>query len=191
MFQTVLSARLPVRLAAAGLVLATLSVLWVPLGPLYAQALDAVLSVFTSRELAIETRDQSIYLVASEFPGSERQTNIHFHAYLLSYGYLVAVGLFITEAVTSRRGPLSVLAVSSAALLIAHLVGLYVVGSFTLDWMRGEKTADDVNGAVTTLTMAWALVPAGVWTFAFLRGQLASQGRPRKSGLGGRRARRA
>ena len=190
MFRTVLSASLPLRLAVAGLVLAILSALWVLLGPLYAEALDAVLSVFTSPELTVETRDDSIYLIASEFPGADRQTNIHFHAFLLSYGYLVAVGLFVTEAVVTRRGRLSVLAVSSGALLIAHLVGLYVAGSFTLDWMRGDKTADDVGGAVTTLTMAWTLVPAAVWILAILQGQLASPGGPQRFGVRRRRARR-
>ena len=90
-----MSAKLPVRLAAAGVILAVLSALWVPLGPLYVEGLDAVLSLFTSRGLEIETRDQSIYLIASEFPNSDRQTNIHFHAFLLSYGYLVAVGLCV------------------------------------------------------------------------------------------------
>ena len=59
------SAKLPVRLAAAGVILAALSALWVPLGPLYVEGLDTVLSLFTSRGLEIETRDQSIYLIAS------------------------------------------------------------------------------------------------------------------------------
>jgi hypothetical protein len=114
------------------------------------------------------------YLVASEFPDSDRQTNIHFHAFLLSYGYLVALGLFLIEASAPRRNRVTVLAVSSAALLVAHLVGLYVAGSATLEWMRGEKSADDVIAVVTTLTMTWALVPAVVWTFAFIQRHLAA-----------------
>ena len=114
------------------------------------------------------------YLVASEFPDSDRQTNIHFHAFLLSYCYLVALGLFLIEASAPRRNRVTVLAVSSAALLVAHLVGLYVAGSATLEWMRGEKSADDVGAVVTTLTMTWALVPAVVWIFAFIQRHLAA-----------------
>ena len=83
------------RLAALVGTLAALSALWVLIGPLYAKVLAEVVDALAASGVDVRTRDDSIYVIATRFSPETRQTNINFHSFLLSYGYLVAAGLFV------------------------------------------------------------------------------------------------
>ena len=161
----------PRRLLALAATLALLSALWVVVGPVYARGLAEVLDSIVSAGVNVRTRDDSIYVIATRFSPETRQTNINFHSFLLSYGYLIAAGLFIFDQRPRLRPRLALLALGVAALLAAQLVGLYVAGLLTKSWLDGGRTPEDIGSAVTTLTLAWALVPAVVWILGYLHAQ--------------------
>ena len=160
--------RTALRLLTLSALLAGLSALLVFLGPLYARGLAALLSPFTAGDPLITTRDLSVYVVSTRFTPSPHQTHVDFHSFLLSFGYLVAVGLFLFDSRPRLRSRAWLLLITCLALVAAHVAGLYVAGSLTRAWLAGDKTPEDVYSAVTTLTLAWALVPAAVWMLWFL-----------------------
>ena len=164
------------RLAALVGTLALLSGLWVLIGPLYAKGLAEVLDALAASGVDVRTRDDSIYVIATQFSPEPRQTNINFHSFLLSYGYLVAAGLFVFDQRRELRPRLALLLVACLSLLAAQLVGLYVAGLLARSWLEGGKTPDDISGAVTTLTLAWALVPAAAWVMGYLHSQATGPG---------------
>ena len=166
----------PHVLLALAAALALLSALWVLVGPIYAKGLAEALDSIASAGVDVRTRDDSIYVIATRFSPETRQTNINFHSFLLSYGYLVAVALFIFDGRRRLRPRLVLLALGVAALLAAQLVGLYVAGLLTKSWLDGGRTSEDIGGAVTTLTLAWALVPAVVWVLGYLHAEGTNTG---------------
>jgi hypothetical protein len=182
------------RVAALVGTLAVLSALWVLIGPLYAKVLAEVLDAFAASGVDVRTRDDSIYVIATRFSPETRQTNINFHSFLLSYGYLVAAGLFVFDQRRELRPRLVLLGVACLSLLAAQLVGLYVAGLLTRSWLEGGKTPDDISGAVTTLSLAWALVPAAAWVMGYLHSQGTGTGEGHEatpsSSTGARRRRR-
>ena len=123
--------------------------------------------------LDIRTREFSIYVIATRFSPDPRQTNIHFHSFLLSYGYLVAFGLVLLDSRPRIAPRLVLLAIACLTLFAAHVAGLYVAGTFVRAWLEGSKTSEDIYGPITTLTLAWALVPAAVWFLGYLHTSLS------------------
>ena len=145
-----------------------------------------------STGLDVRTQDDSVYVIATQFSPEDSPDQHTLPLFLLSYGYLVALGLFLIDFGARIKPRLYLLGISGLALLVAHVVGLYVAGSVTESWLNGDKTPDDIYGAVTTLSLAWALVPAGVWTMGiFYRNLSVPQVSPGESASARSKARRS
>ncbi|MBI4336985.1 MAG: hypothetical protein HY683_04060 [Chloroflexi bacterium] len=154
----------------AGLaIMGAMAVAWVFLAPLYAAAWSVLLRPFTPNSLTLSISDANLVLTTTDALLPSHQTSVYFHAFLLAYGYLVAAGLCVVDFRASVMARLRFLAISYALLFFAHGVGLYAAAAYAQSWLGSPRSSQEVYGFLTTLTLAWALLPAALWVLWSLR----------------------